>query len=94
MLALGLALAPACGGNGKDGSTGPEAEEEAEPVPEEGKDWGGWRWKGRRQDCFFVYKNRCFAELEKACRAARCEKKGKECVKDDAAPANVSCKGE
>jgi hypothetical protein len=59
------------------------------PVSEHGKKWGGWRWKGKREDCFYVHKNQCHASLEEACRAAKCKKA--DCVHDDGAPAKVSC---
>lgn len=92
LLSVLVVIAPACGGAGgeKEESAKP-ADETASPVSEEGKSWGGWRWKGRRQDCFFLYKNRCFSSLKKACQAARCKREGADCVYDDSAPAHVSC---
>lgn len=85
----------ACGGGGNEGTRSSSADEDAaatrkeKPVPEEGKKWGGWRWKGRRQDCFFRVGNECHSTLEAACKAAGCGKS--DCVQDDGAPAKVSC---
>jgi hypothetical protein len=59
---------------------------------EAGKDeYGGWRWKGKRRDCFFVVGNKCFAELDAACTAAKCKKKKKTCRTEGGGPATVSC---
>jgi hypothetical protein len=81
-----------CGGGGEEGSgssSARAAERKEKPVTEEGKEWGGWRWKGRREDCFFLYRNQCFAKLDEACRAANCRKS--DCGHDDSAPAVVRC---
>lgn len=64
-------------------------QDETGTVSSKGKKWGGWRWKGKRDDCFFVYKNNCYTTREDACAAAKC-KKG-ECVFDKSAPAKASC---
>ena len=82
----------ACSGNGKGESTGPGADDVAanDPAPPEGKDWGGWRWKGKRDDCFFKVGNKCFDSRAQACKAAGC--KGDTCEHDGSAPANVTCK--
>jgi hypothetical protein len=87
-----LGAAPACGGSeGARSSTAAEqAAEDDEPLDPEGKEWGGWRWKGARDDCFFLYDNRCFAERAAACKAAGCDEA--HCTHDDGAPATVSCK--
>jgi hypothetical protein len=94
LLLLGCLLGAlgACSGNGKGESTGPGADDTAvkNPEPPEGKDWGGWRWKGQRDDCFFKVGNDCFDSLAAACKKAGC--KGDACVHDKSAPANVSCK--
>lgn len=66
----------------------PSADEEAEFA--KGKKWGGWRWKGRRNDCFFIYNNECFSTMKKACKRAKCS--AKRCEHDDSAPAKVICK--
>ena len=92
LLAALLLLAPVTSGAGCGGSKPPETEAAAdeEPVSEEGKKWGGWRWKGKRNNCFFKVENSCFDSLEGACKAAKCKKS--ECEHDDGAPATVSCK--
>lgn len=79
------------GDDDESGDAGPTTKRKKmeRPVSEEGKKWGGWRWKGKREDCFFMHKNQCFATLEEACRAAKCKKA--ECVHDEGAPAKVSC---
>jgi hypothetical protein len=61
-----------------------------EPVPGDGKHWGGWRYQGARDDCFFVVGRRCFADQRKACAAAKC--KSDECDVTGGGPATVSCK--
>jgi len=59
---------------------------------DKGKKWGGWRWKGQRDDCFFRIDKGCFESFEKACKAARCGKR--KCMKDGGAPARVYCEGD
>lgn len=78
-------------GDGEDGDekSAKKRKKMERPVSEEGKRWGGWRWKGKREDCFYVHRNQCFASLDEACRAAKCGKD--DCVHDEAAPAKVSC---
>jgi hypothetical protein len=78
-------FAASCGSSQKDAAVpkGP-------PVVEEGKKWGGWRWRGRREDCFFLHKNACFPSLELACKDAGCSKKT--CTYDGKAPPHVTCK--
>ena len=88
-----LALA-ACGGGSSEGSDSESAEGDRQarkekPVPEQGKKWSGWRWKGSRQDCFFLVESECHASFEGACKAAGCKKSS--CVHDESAPAKVSC---
>jgi hypothetical protein len=86
-----MAMLAACSGKGE--STGPAGDDDAaepEVTPAEGKDWGGWRWEGKRDDCFFKVGNACFDSLEAACKKAGC--KGDACQHDKSAPANVSCK--
>ena len=77
------------GEDGGDASSSKKRKKMERPVSEDGKRWGGWRWKGKREDCFFVHDNQCFATLEEACKAAKC--KMADCVQDDGAPAKVSC---
>lgn len=83
-----------CGGGASETSDSSSADEGKpargeKPVPEQGKKWSGWRWKGKRQDCFFKVGNECHSSLEAACKAAGCGKSS--CVHDDSAPARVSC---
>jgi hypothetical protein len=64
---------------------------EAEPDPPKGSSWGGWRYQGARDDCFFVVGRACFDSEARACKAAKCGKK-KKCTVDGGGPATVSCK--
>jgi len=92
---------PGAASSSEDGVDRPKTHEaadraraEAEAQPEEavsgqGKHWGGWRYQGTRDDCFFVVGRRCFTDEKKACAAARC--KGGECRIDGAGPATVTC---
>ena len=95
-LVIAAAWLPAgCGGGnaGTEAAATPEVDDPdqvAEPVSEDGADRGGWRWKGKRQDCFFRYGNRCFDKLQAACRAAGCQES--QCSHNDAAPAVVACR--
>lgn len=71
------------------------AKAEAAASPEEsvsgdGKHWGGWRYQGSRDDCFFVVGRRCFTDEQRACAAAKC--KGGECELHGGGPATVTCK--
>ena len=104
ILAVGLVLAVvACGGGGSTGddtaepsrkvddSAGKGVDDGEDNVSGEGKDWGGWRWKGKRDDCFFVYDNACFNDRDAACKKAGCAKKGKSCKDTGGGPAEVSC---
>jgi hypothetical protein len=83
-----LASTGACGASATSAEA-PDEQRDA-PVPERGKQWSNWRWKGKRDDCFFRHKNRCFSRLTDACRAAACRGKSA-CVHDESAPAVVSC---
>lgn len=89
----------ACGGSGETArSESPRsrasdikrAEGDKEPVPEHGKRWGGWRWRGKRDTCFFVYRNKCYSEKAKACRAAKCGPR--KCKYKGGGPAEIYCK--
>lgn len=53
--------------------------------------WGGWRFKGSRDDCFFIVGAKCFKTDGAACQAARCAAP-KRCTVVGAAPAQVSCR--
>ncbi|HEX2688096.1 MAG TPA: hypothetical protein VHN14_15815 [Kofleriaceae bacterium] len=65
-----------------------EAEAKGETSASSGK-WGGWRYTGDRNDCFFVVGRRCFKTEAAACAAARCGKKT--CQTTGGGPASVSC---
>jgi len=99
-------LVTGCGSSGgssvgKDSTTAAErarleyeASEEKD-LDAEGKPWGGWRYTGSRDECFFVVGRKCFSELATACKAARCKngKKGeKACKTRGGGPATVSCR--
>jgi hypothetical protein len=95
-LALVVSLAVGCGG-GPPRSDEPttarekqhrEAEAKGELGPSGGK-WGGWRYTGERNDCFFVVGRRCFKSEAAACTAARCGKR--KCVVSGGGPAAVAC---
>lgn len=96
-IALALLVA-ACGSYGA-GPPGPTTAAERaaaeratsteEPVADDGKSWGGWRYQGARDDCFYVVDRKCFATLDAACASAAC--KGG-CATSGAGPATVSCK--
>ncbi len=65
-----------------------EAEAKGEVTPTGGK-WGGWRYTGDRNECFYVVGRRCFKTEAAACSAARCSKK--KCEVTGGGPATVSC---
>lgn len=99
-LALALVwLVGACGEPQSPGAKAPQTaaarakaekgEADADPVSGKGKKWGGWRYQGKRDDCFFLVKRRCYTERAAACEAARCGTKP--CVLDGAGPARVRC---
>ncbi len=60
-----------------------------EDVSAQGKQWGGWRWKGDRDNCVYIHENECFAKKATACKAAGCPEKG--CLEKKGAPAKISC---
>jgi len=60
-----------------------------EPVSSQGKHWGGWRYQGSRDDCFFVVGRRCFDDEKQACAAARC--RSHRCKISGGGPATVTC---
>jgi len=100
LLCLFPFLPAACGGGGSeteaDTASRAQQEEDDSKAPDyQGTDdsvnRSGWRWKGKRKQCFFRYSNRCYDKLEVACRAAACGG-GSECVHDASAPAVVSCR--
>jgi hypothetical protein len=96
-----LAALISCGGSsssggGRSGETAAarakreHAESGEEEASGKGKAWGGWRYKGSRDECFFVVGRTCFTEEAAACKAAKC-KKGR-CRVDGGGPAVVSCR--
>ena len=96
--ALALALAIGCGSFAAAPSGSKTAAERAaaeraasdeEPVERGDKSWGGWRYQGARDDCFFVVERKCFVTLADACAAAAC-KAG--CETSGAGPATVTCR--
>ena len=52
--------------------------------------WGGWRYQGDRDDCFYVVGRRCFKSRKLACRAAHCA--ADRCAIIGGGPASVQCK--
>jgi len=66
----------------------PEEQDESE-VDSEGKKWSGWRYKGKRDDCFYVVGRRCYKSQKKACKAAGCATA--DCRTSGAGPAKVIC---
>lgn len=99
-LVLALLLTSAACAGERTGGPGPRTaraskektttKEEVEPRDsDKGKKWGGWRYQGTRDDCFYRYKRRCFTKRADACAAARCGKK--QCTLDGAGPVIVTC---
>ncbi len=64
-----------------------EASGEIDPA---NKKWGGWRYQGDRNDCFFVVGRKCFKTENAACQAAHC-KSPKKCEVTGGGPATLSC---
>ena len=97
-LSVLTALLVACGPY-KSGPPGPKtaaeraaaerASTDEQPATAEGKSWGGWRYQGARDDCFYVVERECFAKLADACATTDC-KAG--CTTTGAGPATVVCK--
>jgi hypothetical protein len=67
-----------------------EARASGDVDPDTGK-WGGWKYEGDREDCFFVVGRRCFRTQEAACNAAKCAS-AELCDVVGGGPAAVSCK--
>ena len=98
-LLLPLGSASCGGGSASDTAAGPVAKADADPEDEggtsadrpgdRGKGGSGWRWRGSRSECFFRYRNRCFTELQAACRAAKCD--DSRCKHDESVPSVVTC---
>nr|HEX4316866.1 hypothetical protein [Kofleriaceae bacterium] len=67
-----------------------EAKANGELDSDNGK-WGGWKYQGDRDDCFFVVGRKCYKTEKLACNAARC-KTAALCDVVGGGPATVSCK--
>ena len=98
MISLGLvaALALGCGGDpprSGDPTTAKEKQRReaaaaGETTASAGK-WGGWRYTGDRDQCFFIVSRRCFKTEASACAAARCG--ARKCETTGGGPATVAC---
>jgi hypothetical protein len=55
------------------------------------KNWGKWRYRGERGDCFYAVAGRCFKTERAACKAASC-KRGQRCTRVGGGPVTVGCK--
>lgn len=94
-LALVAWLGPGCGGSTKSDEPTTAAEKQRREAQAKGEadgtsgKWGGWRYTGDRDECFFVVGRRCFKTEAAACAAARCGKK--KCEVTGGGPAKVSC---
>ena len=49
----------------------------------------GWRWEGKRDNCYFLVGKECFESLESACSAGGCTPDT--CNASSGIPAHVSC---
>ena len=65
-----------------------------EPLSRKGKRWGGWRYRGKSDDCFYRHGRRCYKTEKKACAAAKCSRKNKECLLTSGAPRVAYCEGD
>jgi hypothetical protein len=98
VLALFLVLPGLTGCGGASNSSGegqssttvvpPDTEEGAPLDTSDGKG-SGWRWKGKRDHCYYLFDNRCFEDKKAACEAAGCAVAS--CQADRGAPAKVRC---
>ena len=66
-----------------------EAAKDKDNQPD-GRKWGGWRYQGARDECFFVVGRQCFKTENEACGAAHC-KAPKKCETTGGGPATVAC---
>jgi hypothetical protein len=102
MATLALASLIACGfgcsGGDNKADNGPttakekqqrEAEASGE-VDGKNKKWGGWRYQGDRNECFYVVGRKCFKTENAACQAAHCKVPSK-CETTGGGPATISC---
>lgn len=49
----------------------------------------GWRWEGKRDNCYFLVGKECFETRESACTAGGCT--AETCKLSSGIPAHVSC---
>jgi hypothetical protein len=92
-----IAVVAACAGSQGDGKEPQTAKEKqlqeakakGEVDPPDAK-WGGWRYQGDRDDCFYVVGRRCFRSKKVACSAAKCGPS--DCQVIGGGPATVQCK--
>jgi hypothetical protein len=98
MISLGwlAALALGCGGDpprSGDPATAKEKQRREAAAAGEtssaGGRWGGWRYTGDRDECFFVVGRKCFKTETSACAAARCG--SRKCETSGGGPATVAC---
>lgn len=96
-ISLGLlaVLALGCGGDpprSDDPQTAKEKQRREAAAAGEtssGGKWGGWRYTGDRDECFFVVGRKCFKTEAAACTAARCG--SRKCETTGGGPATVAC---
>jgi len=99
-LVLALASAGACGGPQSDANEPQTARDKqlqdakaSGEVDPPGRQWGGWRYQGSRNECFYVVGRRCYKSDQAACSAAcRVKSAANMCAIDGGGPATVSCK--
>jgi len=96
-IALIASLIAGCGGSPPRNDEPTTAKEKqrreaaAERDTDSGGKWGGWRYQGDRNECFYVVGRRCFKNENAACQAAHC-KSPKKCDIVGGGPATVGCK--
>lgn len=67
----------------------PPDTEEGAPLNTSDEKGNGWRWKGKRDHCYYLFDNRCFEDKKTACEAAGCT--DATCQAGGGAPAKISC---
>ena len=98
-LAIAISVAvPSCGGASIDANEPQtarekqyaEAEKNGELDNRKPEKKGGWRFKGDRKDCRYLFNSKCFKDETLACKTAGCPVAT--CATSGAGPATVSCK--
>jgi hypothetical protein len=92
-----FAVAVGCGGSQTSATDEPQTAKEKQrrdaqasgDVDQPGGKWGGWRYAGDSEDCFFLVGKRCFKTEKAACHAAKCA--SKKCQIAGGGPARVTC---